>query len=480
MSSTDASLPLKFFVRRSGKQAEVHRLRMPLSVNFAEVCAVAEQWVPRSTRLSVHYCDEDGDAIRVDSEEEWAECVRLHQDRDCGGVLTLNIHSCGGNHKDPAVTAASPSTAVPTAAVTKGSEEVTADPALPTVTELYAKNMQVMYHERDGTKRPAVITHVDTQAASYGIRFSDGDERWTEHSRLTPIPAGTTQEASGAKPQTETAPAATASASACSVLISPRGVAAAKAQAPTVPPPSQVSVTQTSGQQQVVAQVLERLFGRGIFTQLSSGAVGPRELMAEGWLTVQRLGAGDVDVDVNIPRLANFLNAKACALMDSHATASACSFPLSAADSASQAVEWLRLAHSLSPDDAVTAYNLACANSLLGDVDVALCALDDAVRLGYRDAAHMSVDPDLAQLRTHCRFTELLRAAGAGGEAAVVDTAPLTEPAPSQSTPVTPLWRDELAALRAMGLDDDERALAILRRHDGNLNAAVCELLNTM
>ena len=52
-------------------------------------------------------------------------------------------------------------------------------------------------------------------------------------------------------------------------------------------------------------------------------------------------------------------------------------------------------------------YNLACSLAILGHKDQALDALEKAVDLGYRDAAFMRKDADLANVREDDRFRRL-------------------------------------------------------------------------
>ncbi|HYK01138.1 MAG TPA: M56 family metallopeptidase [Thermoanaerobaculia bacterium] len=58
-----------------------------------------------------------------------------------------------------------------------------------------------------------------------------------------------------------------------------------------------------------------------------------------------------------------------------------------------------------------TLYNIACAHSLRGDLDAAVTYLDKAIEDGYGDEEHMQQDRDLAKVRGHARFPELLRKA---------------------------------------------------------------------
>ena len=55
----------------------------------------------------------------------------------------------------------------------------------------------------------------------------------------------------------------------------------------------------------------------------------------------------------------------------------------------------------LEPRNPLVFYNLACSYSLNGEFDLAAAALDQALRLGYRDFKWLARDPDLRRLRKH-------------------------------------------------------------------------------
>jgi tetratricopeptide (TPR) repeat protein len=61
------------------------------------------------------------------------------------------------------------------------------------------------------------------------------------------------------------------------------------------------------------------------------------------------------------------------------------------------------------PQDPVVHYNLACTLSRLADIDGALEALRQAVRLGYDDLGHIETDPDLDALRDLPEFRAILK-----------------------------------------------------------------------
>src|SRR3954471_12372868 len=63
------------------------------------------------------------------------------------------------------------------------------------------------------------------------------------------------------------------------------------------------------------------------------------------------------------------------------------------------------------PQNPVHHYNLACIEAQAGGARLpyAFGALELAIALGFNDADHMRLDPDLAPIRSDPRFTELLR-----------------------------------------------------------------------
>ena len=64
----------------------------------------------------------------------------------------------------------------------------------------------------------------------------------------------------------------------------------------------------------------------------------------------------------------------------------------------------------LQPQDAIAYYNLACSYARLGQVTAGLDALEQALRLGYSDMAHLDADSDLDALRGDPRFEDVLAA----------------------------------------------------------------------
>lgn len=68
----------------------------------------------------------------------------------------------------------------------------------------------------------------------------------------------------------------------------------------------------------------------------------------------------------------------------------------------------------LSPEAPQNWYNLACSQSLLGEVDSALQSLKRAVDIGFDDWALIRKDEDLRALRGNPAFEALLRGAAGG------------------------------------------------------------------
>lgn len=58
----------------------------------------------------------------------------------------------------------------------------------------------------------------------------------------------------------------------------------------------------------------------------------------------------------------------------------------------------------LEPANPLVFYNLSCSYSLLDRCDDAANALEQALRLGYRDFKWLTKDPDLKKLRAHPRY----------------------------------------------------------------------------
>ena len=60
------------------------------------------------------------------------------------------------------------------------------------------------------------------------------------------------------------------------------------------------------------------------------------------------------------------------------------------------------------PEDALVHYNLACSCSLTGNFNRALASLERSIELGYRDFKWLARDPDLAEVRRHPLYKNIL------------------------------------------------------------------------
>lgn len=74
-----------------------------------------------------------------------------------------------------------------------------------------------------------------------------------------------------------------------------------------------------------------------------------------------------------------------------------------------RAKRWLQRAIEIDPDDPIVLYNVACNLSTLKEIDTALDYLAKAIETGTVSLAWMSNDEDLANLRSHPRFEQLLQ-----------------------------------------------------------------------
>jgi adenylate cyclase len=74
-----------------------------------------------------------------------------------------------------------------------------------------------------------------------------------------------------------------------------------------------------------------------------------------------------------------------------------------------RAKRWLHRAIEIAPDDSVVLYNVACNLAVLGEEDQSLDYLEKAVEHGAVSAAWMRNDEDLASLRGHARYADLLQ-----------------------------------------------------------------------
>ncbi len=83
-----------------------------------------------------------------------------------------------------------------------------------------------------------------------------------------------------------------------------------------------------------------------------------------------------------------------------------------------EALVQYRKALEIDPEDDIAWYNIACAYSLLEDLDESVAALEKSVEYGYDDLEWMQRDSDLDNIRDHPRYkalVEKLEQRGDGG-----------------------------------------------------------------
>jgi tetratricopeptide (TPR) repeat protein len=74
----------------------------------------------------------------------------------------------------------------------------------------------------------------------------------------------------------------------------------------------------------------------------------------------------------------------------------------------SEGIHWGEQAILLDPQDAGVRYNVACLHALQGSAERALDELAAVLKAGFGDRAWITRDPDMASLRDHPRFRELM------------------------------------------------------------------------
>ena len=63
----------------------------------------------------------------------------------------------------------------------------------------------------------------------------------------------------------------------------------------------------------------------------------------------------------------------------------------------------------LSPDDALMSYNVACFNSKLGNKDLSIKYLNQAIKSGYANYEWIKRDSDLNNIRNEPEYIELMK-----------------------------------------------------------------------
>jgi len=164
----------------------------------------------------------------------------------------------------------------------------------------------------------------------------------------------------------------------------------------------------------------------------------------------------------------------------------------------------------LQPENANVHYNLACADSLLKNVESSIDHLKTAFKFGYSNLQHLLSDPDLAYLRVTKEFKEFIQ--GVKAESPIEETKPieLTHTQPAEPVvekkeekieiiekkveekveekieekveekvgPKPERWEKEVDSLKSMGFQLDSSVMvAILDHHGGKIENALQDLM---
>jgi len=200
-------------------------------------------------------------------------------------------------------------------------------------------------------------------------------------------------------------------------------------------------------------------------------------------VTVKYVEQNVADIDVDIPNLFDLLHSRAIQLLGSNNLRDL-----------EEGKELLLAILKLVPDHAVSLYNLACAESLLGNLNESIAILEKAIVNGFRDVEHMIQDQDLLNLRETEAFKFLIsRILGETENHDMLVTEPIPEklfqpiqePIQGSQTdlsasmlPLKESFGNELEILSSMGFSADRDVmLLLLEQFQGNVDGVAQFLL---
>jgi hypothetical protein len=102
----------------------------------------------------------------------------------------------------------------------------------------------------------------------------------------------------------------------------------------------------------------------------------------------------DAEMNIDLNEICSKVNSVGVKLLDDKKTV--------------QGRELFRLAHILQPEQHLFLYNLACAESILGNIDGAFENLEEAVDCGFLDAKHLEKDPDFENISKLPQFVKIV------------------------------------------------------------------------
>jgi len=146
----------------------------------------------------------------------------------------------------------------------------------------------------------------------------------------------------------------------------------------------------------------------------------------------------------------------------------------------------------LQPENPIPLYNIACAESLQGNISESLLYLNKSIDLGYKDLDHMLKDEDLTNIRNTEGFNVVINRiksyySSLGAPAPplvtkpvvipVVDPLPVPEPVPQQPQVQTSTWEEHLKIFHSMGYVNDELIISFLEKYKGDVERTAFALL---
>jgi len=226
--------------------------------------------------------------------------------------------------------------------------------------------------------------------------------------------------------------------------------------------------------QQKVPECLSSLF--------NSGKIIPSHIpgFLKQAMSLNYVQDNTVDLDIDIPKLFDSLHKKALELLNS----------VDIKD-LEQGRDYLMATLTLMPDHFIALYNLACAESLLGNANAALANLEKSIDHGYRNLSHMMQDADFHNIRESEAFQILAARLASLMEyetqttevepTQIVIPEPVVIPAPvvevktvELSASILPLrdnYSEQLQLLTEMGFTADPDVLLLLLEHNnGNVD----------
>lgn len=156
----------------------------------------------------------------------------------------------------------------------------------------------------------------------------------------------------------------------------------------------------------------------------------------EGVVKISYLPNNVVDIDVDVSKLSSVLFKKGLEYLDQK--------EYEKGRALFQALLYL------TPEDSLCNYNLACAESLLGNREVAVTILRHAVELGYDNLSHMLGDTDLDNIKNMKEFFEIVTELKVGEKTSemifklpVKELEPVKEPVKEQKEEPEPVKEPE-------------------------------------